>query len=94
MPPFQTKYALVYVRLAGHSRRVSGLRLDGVKDGMVRVFVRGRTYAVPAASASRARRSLAARALHTRLATEYGCLLSTMKGLEPRAVRVRRPWPK
>lgn len=46
MPPFRTKHALVYVRLAGHSRRVSALRLDGAKAGMVRVFLRGRTYAV------------------------------------------------
>lgn len=103
MPPFRTKYAVVYVRLAGHSRRVSALRLDGAKDGMIRVFLRGRTYAVPTPSVIRARRSLAARALHIRLAAEYGRLLSTMKALslerhefedhdrnDPRRPRARR----
>lgn len=55
MPSFRTKYALVYVRLAGHSGRVSALRLDGATDGIVHVFLRGRTYAVPTASVSRAR---------------------------------------
>lgn len=94
MPPFRTKYALVYVRFAGHSKRVSALRLNGAKDGMVRVFLRGRTDAVSTPSVSRARRSMAARALHIRLAADYGRLLSAMKGLEPRAARVRRRRPK
>lgn len=83
-------YALVFVRLTDGGRRVSGLRLGRPENGMVRVFARGRTYTVPADGVSRARRSLAARALHIRLAAEYARIQAAMEELKPRGRRIRR----
>ncbi len=60
------------------------------ENGMVRVFARGRTQTVPAARVSRARRSLAARALHIRLAAEYARIQAAMEELKPRGRRIRR----
>ena len=83
-------YALVFVRLAEGGPRVSGLRVGRPENGMVRVFARGRTRTVRADRVSRARRSLAARALHIRLAAEYAQIQTAMEELKPRGRRIRR----
>ena len=83
-------YALVFVRLAEGGRRVSGLRVGRPESGMIRVFARGRTHTVRADRVSRARRSLAARALHIRLAAEYAQIQTAMEELKPRGRRIRR----
>lgn len=83
-------YALVFVRLTEAGRRVSGLRVSPPENGLVRVFARGRTRTVPADRVSRARRSLAARALHIRLAAEYARIQVATEGLKPRGRRIRR----
>ena len=88
IPP--PSYALVFVRLAESDRRVSGLRVGRPENGMIRVFERGRTHTVPADRISRARRSLAARALHIRLAGEYARIQAAMKDLKPKRRRIRR----
>ena len=83
-------YALVFVRLAEGGRRASGLRVGRPENGLVRVFARGRTRTVRADRVSRARRSLAARALHIRLASEYARIQAAMEDLKPRGRRIRR----
>ena len=83
-------YALVFVRLAEGGRRVSGLRVGSPENGLVRVFARGRTRTVRADRVSRARRSIAARALHIRLAAEYARIQAAMEELKPRGRRIRR----
>jgi hypothetical protein len=83
-------YALVFVRLTDGDRRVSGLRVSRPENGVVRVYARGRTHTVPADRVSRARRSLAARAMHIRLAAEYARIQEAMEDLKPRGRRIRR----
>lgn len=83
-------YALVFVRLTEGGRRMSGLRVGRPENGMVRVYVRGRTHTLPTDRVGRARRSLAARALHIRLAAEYARIQEAMEGLKPRGRRIRR----
>ncbi len=83
-------YALIFVRLIEDGRRISGLRVGRPENGLVRVYARGRTHTVPADRVSRARRSLAARALHIRLAAEYARIQAAMEDLKPRGRRIRR----
>ena len=83
-------HALVFVRLTEAGRRMSGLRVGRPENGMVRVYVRGRTYTLPTDRVGRARRSLAARALHIRLAAEYARIQQAMEELKPRGRRIRR----
>ena len=83
-------YALVFVRLTEGGRRVGGLRVGHPENGMVRVFARGRTHTERADRVSRARRSIAARALHIRLAGEYARVQAAMEDLKPRGRRIRR----
>ncbi len=83
-------YAPVFVRLTEGGLRVSGLRVGRPENRTVRVFARGRTHTVPADRVSRARRSLAARSLHIRLAAEYAPIQVAMEELKPRGRRIRR----
>jgi hypothetical protein len=86
----EPSYALVFIRLTSGGRRVSGLRVGRPENGMVRVFARGRTLTVAADRVSRARRSLAARAIHIRLAAEYARIQAAMEDLKLRGRRIRR----
>lgn len=83
-------HALVFVRLTEGGRRVSGLRVGRPENGVVRVYVRGRTYRLPSDRVGRARRSPAARVLHIRLAAEYARIQQAMEELKPRGRRIRR----
>lgn len=85
-----TSYPLVFVRLRQNGRRVSGLRVSHPENGMVRVYVRGRTRTVPAHRVGRPRRSPSASALHIRLAAEYARIQAVMEDLRPRGRFIRR----
>lgn len=85
-----TPYPLVFVRLRQDGRRVSGLRVSRVENGMVRVFARGRTQTVPADRVGRPLRSPSARVLHIRFAAEYARIQSAMEELKPRGRSIRR----
>jgi hypothetical protein len=84
-----TTLPVVFARLPGGSRRVTALRLGDPQDGTVRVFARGRTYALPIDAVSRPRRSARVRALHARLLAEYRTLRILMADLRPRPRRGR-----